>query len=168
MAVEKVNKENPKPSLTTIRGVKKRKYPLEMKREMLKMIKSSARTCESMQLSDSDQALPVPANQEEEGKKIVDDPTPSTSPPHNHEMLSVCPYYSVLCKAQPVNALANITLGDDDGTTDDDSEVLGDLLMEELPQDVEGFDAEFIMALKWVSKHKHMVVSNAKKAADII
>ncbi|KAG7161809.1 putative CENP-B N-terminal and Tc5 transposase DNA-binding domain-containing protein, partial [Homarus americanus] len=42
----------------------------------------------------------------------------------------------------PVNALANITLGDDDGTTDDDSEVLGDLLVEELPQDVERFDAE--------------------------
>ncbi|KAG7161193.1 hypothetical protein Hamer_G016242 [Homarus americanus] len=44
------------------------------------------------------------------------------------------------CKAQPVNALANITLGDDDdGTTDDDIKVLGDLLVEELPQD---FDAE--------------------------
>ncbi|KAG7172002.1 hypothetical protein Hamer_G000973 [Homarus americanus] len=47
-----------------------------------------------------------------------------------------------LCKAQPVNALANITLGDDDGTTDDDNEVLGDLLVEELPQVLEGFDAE--------------------------
>ncbi|KAG7175148.1 hypothetical protein Hamer_G024726 [Homarus americanus] len=46
-----------------------------------------------------------------------------------------------LNKAQPVNALANITLGDD-GTTDDDIEVLGDLLVEELPQDFEGFDAE--------------------------
>ncbi|KAG7178216.1 hypothetical protein Hamer_G004025, partial [Homarus americanus] len=46
-----------------------------------------------------------------------------------------------LCKAQPVNALANITLGDDDGTTDDDIEALGDLLVEELPQDFEGFDA---------------------------
>ncbi|KAG7164379.1 hypothetical protein Hamer_G003566 [Homarus americanus] len=45
-----------------------------------------------------------------------------------------------LRKAQPVNALANITLGDDDGTTDDDIEVLGDLLVEELPQDFEGFD----------------------------
>ncbi|KAG7153539.1 hypothetical protein Hamer_G031162, partial [Homarus americanus] len=32
--------------------------------------------------------------------------------------------------------------GDDDGTTDDDLEVLGDLLVEELPQDFEGFDAE--------------------------
>ncbi|KAG7163212.1 hypothetical protein Hamer_G002302 [Homarus americanus] len=40
-----------------------------------------------------------------------------------------------LCKAQPViNALANITLGDDDGTTDDDIEVLGDLLEEEMPK----------------------------------
>ncbi|KAG7174541.1 hypothetical protein Hamer_G016443 [Homarus americanus] len=48
-----------------------------------------------------------------------------------------------LCKAQPViNALANMTLGDDDGTTEDDIEVLGDLLVEELPQDFEGFDAE--------------------------
>ncbi|KAG7163661.1 hypothetical protein Hamer_G002884, partial [Homarus americanus] len=47
-----------------------------------------------------------------------------------------------LCKAQPVNALANITLGDDDGTTDDDIAVLGDLLVAELPQDFEGFDAE--------------------------
>ncbi|KAG7161416.1 putative Tc5 transposase DNA-binding domain-containing protein 4, partial [Homarus americanus] len=45
-------------------------------------------------------------------------------------------------RAQPVNALANITLGDDDGTTDDDIEVLGDLLVEELPQDFEGFDTE--------------------------
>ncbi|KAG7158580.1 hypothetical protein Hamer_G020596 [Homarus americanus] len=45
-------------------------------------------------------------------------------------------------KAQPViNALANITFGDDDGTTDD-IEVLGDLLVEELPQDFEGLDAE--------------------------
>ncbi|KAG7156954.1 hypothetical protein Hamer_G015886 [Homarus americanus] len=40
-----------------------------------------------------------------------------------------------LCKAQPVNALANITSGDDDDTTDDDIELLGDLLVEELPQD---------------------------------
>ncbi|KAG7176163.1 hypothetical protein Hamer_G026126 [Homarus americanus] len=47
-----------------------------------------------------------------------------------------------LCKAQPVNALTNIALGDDDGTTDDDIEVLGDLLVEELPQDSVGFDAE--------------------------
>ncbi|KAG7172878.1 hypothetical protein Hamer_G017856 [Homarus americanus] len=47
-----------------------------------------------------------------------------------------------LHKAQPVNALANIALGDDDGTTNDDNEVLGDLLVEELPQDFEGFDAE--------------------------
>ncbi|KAG7170866.1 Apoptosis-resistant E3 ubiquitin protein ligase 1-like, partial [Homarus americanus] len=47
-----------------------------------------------------------------------------------------------LRKAQPVNALANITLGDDDGITDDDIEVLGDLLVEELPQDFEGFDTE--------------------------
>ncbi|KAG7166135.1 hypothetical protein Hamer_G010944 [Homarus americanus] len=47
-----------------------------------------------------------------------------------------------LCKALPVNALANIALGDDDGTTDNDIEVLGDLLVEELPQDFEGFDAE--------------------------
>ncbi|KAG7163390.1 hypothetical protein Hamer_G004528 [Homarus americanus] len=47
-----------------------------------------------------------------------------------------------LHKAQPVNTLANITLGDDDGTTDDDIEVLGDLLVEVLPQDFEGFDAE--------------------------
>ncbi|KAG7174312.1 hypothetical protein Hamer_G003249 [Homarus americanus] len=47
-----------------------------------------------------------------------------------------------LCKAQPVNNLANIALGDDAGTTDDDIEVLGDLLVEELPQDFEGFDAE--------------------------
>ncbi|KAG7170708.1 hypothetical protein Hamer_G013534 [Homarus americanus] len=47
-----------------------------------------------------------------------------------------------LCKTQPVNALANITLGDDNGTTDDDIEVLGDLLVEELPQDFEGLDAE--------------------------
>ncbi|KAG7168751.1 hypothetical protein Hamer_G025729, partial [Homarus americanus] len=47
-----------------------------------------------------------------------------------------------LHKAQPVNALANITLGYDDGTTYDDIEVLGDLLVEELPQDLEGFDAE--------------------------
>ncbi|KAG7176852.1 hypothetical protein Hamer_G000041 [Homarus americanus] len=48
-----------------------------------------------------------------------------------------------LCKAQPViKALANITSGDDDGTTDDDIEVLGDSLVEELPQDFEGFDAE--------------------------
>ncbi|KAG7168425.1 Tigger transposable element-derived protein 1-like 159, partial [Homarus americanus] len=31
---------------------------------------------------------------------------------------------------------------DDDGTTADDIEVLGDLLVEELPQDFEGFDAE--------------------------
>ncbi|KAG7166590.1 Zinc finger protein 714-like, partial [Homarus americanus] len=31
---------------------------------------------------------------------------------------------------------------DDDGTTYDDIEVLGDLLVEELPQDLEGFDAE--------------------------
>ncbi|KAG7174568.1 hypothetical protein Hamer_G016473 [Homarus americanus] len=46
---------------------------------------------------------------------------------------------SYLHKAQPViNALANITLGDDDGTTDDDIEVLGDLLVEELPQDFRG------------------------------
>ncbi|KAG7168317.1 hypothetical protein Hamer_G002339 [Homarus americanus] len=43
--------------------------------------------------------------------------------------------------AQPVNALANITLGDD-GTTDDDIEVLGDLLVEELPQNFKGFYAE--------------------------
>ncbi|KAG7174677.1 hypothetical protein Hamer_G026028 [Homarus americanus] len=42
-----------------------------------------------------------------------------------------------LCKAQPVNALANITLGDND-----DIEVLGDLLVGELTQDFEGFDAE--------------------------
>ncbi|KAG7178200.1 hypothetical protein Hamer_G004000 [Homarus americanus] len=47
-----------------------------------------------------------------------------------------------LCKAQPVNALANITLGSDDGTTGDDIKVLGDLLVEELPQDFEGFDAD--------------------------
>ncbi|KAG7162998.1 hypothetical protein Hamer_G002044 [Homarus americanus] len=48
-----------------------------------------------------------------------------------------------LCNAQPViNALANIALGDDDGITNDDIEVLGDLLLEELPQDFEGFDAE--------------------------
>ncbi|KAG7158978.1 hypothetical protein Hamer_G006368 [Homarus americanus] len=47
-----------------------------------------------------------------------------------------------LCKAQPVHALTNITLGDDDGTTDDDIKVLGDLLVEELPQVFEGFDAE--------------------------
>ncbi|KAG7173721.1 hypothetical protein Hamer_G018012 [Homarus americanus] len=42
-----------------------------------------------------------------------------------------------LHKAQLViNALANITLGDDDdGTTDDDIEVLSDLLVEELPED---------------------------------
>ncbi|KAG7158805.1 hypothetical protein Hamer_G011485 [Homarus americanus] len=47
-----------------------------------------------------------------------------------------------LCKAQPViNALANITLGDNDGTTNDDIEVSGDLLVEELPQDFEGFEA---------------------------
>ncbi|KAG7176867.1 hypothetical protein Hamer_G000059 [Homarus americanus] len=43
------------------------------------------------------------------------------------------------CKAQPViNALASIHLGDDDGTIDDDIEVLGDLLVE----DFDGFDAE--------------------------
>ncbi|KAG7173580.1 putative MDM2-binding-containing protein, partial [Homarus americanus] len=49
-----------------------------------------------------------------------------------------------LHKAQPViNALANITLGDDDGTTGD-IEVLGDLLLEELPQSFEGFDAEIV------------------------
>ncbi|KAG7174192.1 hypothetical protein Hamer_G003095 [Homarus americanus] len=47
-----------------------------------------------------------------------------------------------LCKTQPVNALANVALGDDDGTTYDDIELLGDLLVEELPQDFEGFDAE--------------------------
>ncbi|KAG7176878.1 hypothetical protein Hamer_G000072 [Homarus americanus] len=48
-----------------------------------------------------------------------------------------------LCKAQPViNTLANITFGDDDGTIDDDIEVLGDLMVEELPQDFDGFDAE--------------------------
>ncbi|KAG7164493.1 hypothetical protein Hamer_G003705, partial [Homarus americanus] len=47
-----------------------------------------------------------------------------------------------LCKAQPVNALVSITLGDDDGIIDDDIEVLSDLLVEGLPQDFEGFDAE--------------------------
>ncbi|KAG7169056.1 hypothetical protein Hamer_G011760 [Homarus americanus] len=47
-----------------------------------------------------------------------------------------------LCKAQPVNALANIALRDDDGTTDDDIELLGDLLVEQLPQDFEELDAE--------------------------
>ncbi|KAG7178098.1 Sorting nexin-17-like 1 [Homarus americanus] len=41
-----------------------------------------------------------------------------------------------LCKAQP-----------DDDTTNDDIEVLGDLLVEELPQDFEGFDAEKINSL---------------------
>ncbi|KAG7176860.1 hypothetical protein Hamer_G000051 [Homarus americanus] len=35
-----------------------------------------------------------------------------------------------------------VAKGDDDGTTDDDIEVLGDSLVEELPQDFEGFDAE--------------------------
>ncbi|KAG7172155.1 hypothetical protein Hamer_G000398 [Homarus americanus] len=45
-----------------------------------------------------------------------------------------------LYKAQPVNAVTNITI-EADGGTDDDIEVLGDLLMEELPQDFEGFDA---------------------------
>ncbi|KAG7170490.1 putative CENP-B N-terminal DNA-binding domain-containing protein 6 [Homarus americanus] len=295
------------------KGVKKRIYTLEMKREMLEMIKSGARTCEIMhgfncpestirslknkealtdsanafsrfsrslelqqieaELSDSNQALP--ANQEEE--EMVDDPTPSTSPPHNRAVLSVCKWgradrgkrgeavrggntnghsggsvvspstgfsdvqvedlqeivgqhqqqptieemleeheeqqptqeddfkpgepttrqltellttkarlseqleehntrphprhlmcsvldkvmeeYKALymsCvnarqqalitrylhKAQSINVLANITLGDDDDTTDDDIEVLGDLLVEDLPQDFEGLDAE--------------------------
>ncbi|KAG7160082.1 hypothetical protein Hamer_G012616 [Homarus americanus] len=47
-----------------------------------------------------------------------------------------------LHKAQPViTALANITLEDDDGTTYNVIEMLGDLLVEELPQDFEGFDA---------------------------
>ncbi|KAG7169864.1 hypothetical protein Hamer_G024980 [Homarus americanus] len=44
-----------------------------------------------------------------------------------------------LCKAQSViSALTNITLSlrDDDGTNNDDIEVLGDLLVEELPQDL--------------------------------
>ncbi|KAG7153802.1 hypothetical protein Hamer_G009490 [Homarus americanus] len=260
-------------------------YTLEMKREMLEMIKSDAHTCEVThgfncpestihslkknkealtasvnvflrfsiagrspilhnetycllsrnitvtKLSDSDQALP--ANQEEE---MVDDLTPSTSPPLNCEVLSVCEFgkkYNIknavdrivevedlqeivgqhqqqptieemleedeeqeeqqptqeddvkpgeptthqltelltniarlgeqlqeydsrphprnlICpvlnklalitvQSQPINALANITLGDDDDTTDDDRVVLGDLLVEELPQD---FDAE--------------------------
>ncbi|KAG7163413.1 hypothetical protein Hamer_G004554 [Homarus americanus] len=45
-----------------------------------------------------------------------------------------------LCKAQPVNALANIAL--DDGITDDVIEVLGDILVEELPQYFERFVAE--------------------------
>ncbi|KAG7165519.1 hypothetical protein Hamer_G020448 [Homarus americanus] len=105
------------------------------------------------ELSDSDQALPAPANQEE----MVDDPTPSTShaPPANgmeeyKALYMPCvnarqqtPITRYLRKAQPVNnGLANITLGDDDGTTDDDIEELGDLLVEELPQDFEGFDTE--------------------------
>ncbi|KAG7178146.1 putative THAP-like domain-containing protein 3 [Homarus americanus] len=195
------------------------------------------------ELSDSDQALS--ANQEEEEQEMVDDSTPSTSSPHNREVLSVCEFwmkYNIknavdkivkawhkinlatvlharkplfanfevsgaeqteasgekqcggntnghsrgtaleaydtrphprnhicpvldkviveeyktlymsrvnarqqalitrhLHKAQPIiNALANITLGSDDGTTDDDIEVLGDLLVEELCQDFEG------------------------------
>ncbi|KAG7158976.1 putative CENP-B N-terminal DNA-binding domain-containing protein 2 [Homarus americanus] len=107
------------------KGIKKRKYTLEMKREMLEMIKSGARTCEIMrrfncpesticslkkntealtasvntdslvelqqieaELSDSEQALP--ANQEEE--EMVDDLTPSTLPPRNHEVLSICEF----------------------------------------------------------------------------
>ncbi|KAG7162931.1 hypothetical protein Hamer_G001952 [Homarus americanus] len=44
------------------------------------------------ELPDSDQALPAPANQEEE---MVDDPTPSTShaPSHNCEVLPVCKFW---------------------------------------------------------------------------
>ncbi|KAG7167123.1 putative CENP-B N-terminal DNA-binding domain-containing protein 16 [Homarus americanus] len=207
--------------------VKKRKYTLEMKREMLEKIKSGARTCEIMrrfncpestirspkknkealtafvntsslvelqqieaELSDSDQALP--ANQEEEEEEeeeeMVEDlqemvgqhqqqPTieemleedegqeepqatqeddvkpgePTTR--QLTEVLTTIARFSEqrdealitrhLRKAQSVIiALANITLGDDDGTTNDDIEVLGDLLVEELPQDFEGFDAE--------------------------
>ncbi|KAG7167145.1 putative CENP-B N-terminal DNA-binding domain-containing protein 1 [Homarus americanus] len=135
------------------------------------------------QNSDSDQALP--ANQEE----MVDDLTPSTSPPCNREVLSVSMTIEELLEEdkeqeeqqptqendvkpdepttrQLTELLTNIARlgelleeydtrphprnlmcpaldkGDDDGTTDDDIEVLGDLLVEELPQDFEGFDAE--------------------------
>ncbi|KAG7159847.1 putative CENP-B N-terminal DNA-binding domain-containing protein 20 [Homarus americanus] len=48
MAIEKVNKESPKPKCDYCKGVKKRKYTLEMKWEMLEMIKSGTRTCEIM------------------------------------------------------------------------------------------------------------------------
>ncbi|KAG7164625.1 hypothetical protein Hamer_G005011 [Homarus americanus] len=59
-----------------------------------------------------------------------------------HAQNHICPVIDKLLKAQTVNALANINIGDDDGITDDDIEVLGDLLVEELPQDLEGFDVE--------------------------
>ncbi|KAG7158515.1 hypothetical protein Hamer_G021069 [Homarus americanus] len=63
--------------------------------------------------------------------------------PHPRNLICPALINGHLRKAQPViTDLANITLGDDDGTTYDDIEVLGDLLVEELPQDFEGFDAK--------------------------
>ncbi|KAG7162997.1 hypothetical protein Hamer_G002043 [Homarus americanus] len=65
MAVGKVNKESPKPNQTN---------------SLVELQQIEA------ELSDSDQALP--ANQEEE-EEMVNDLTPSTSPPRNREVLSV-------------------------------------------------------------------------------
>ncbi|KAG7164152.1 hypothetical protein Hamer_G014282 [Homarus americanus] len=178
MTVVLVNKESPMPNFDNPKGVKKRKYTLEKKQEMPKMIKNDARTCESV----------PPANQEEE---MVDDLTPSTlhAPLHNHEVLSICEFWkkydiknavdrvveawrkinivTVLhawktsfanpevseaeqTKASGERQSVVATLmdtveaarGDDDDGTTEDIEVLGDLLVEELPQDFEGFDDE--------------------------
>ncbi|KAG7172476.1 hypothetical protein Hamer_G025576, partial [Homarus americanus] len=57
------------------------------------------------ELSDNDQTLPAPANQEKEAEEMLDNPTPSTSPPHNGEVSSVCKFWK---KYNAKNALDRI------------------------------------------------------------
>ncbi|KAG7171277.1 putative CENP-B N-terminal DNA-binding domain-containing protein 18 [Homarus americanus] len=153
------------------KGIKKRKCTLEMKREMLEMIKSGASTCEIMRrfncpettirfLKKNKEALTASVNvfSRFSNNRMFSDTSQQNlllviTEQHLHR-LKICkkslvnissnrqlkkfwrriknkknsPYYSEPAQLQPViNALANITLRDDDGTTDDDIEVLGDL-----------------------------------------